>query len=180
MQPRHLLERIGPGSLLIVPGDREDVIQATIAANRTERALQREPGLFDRLRNRSRFGRTPSDPRSLELAGIVFTGGYRPRPRDLEALRQAKVFAYLVESETYQAASEIHDLLVKTHPADTAKIAEIRRLVSENLDVGLLLDRIEVSRGRAIEAIDGDRSDSSQATGVFGRMFRGLRDIARG
>ena len=180
MQPRHLLERIGPGSLLIVPGDREDVIQATIAANRTERALQREPGLFDRLRNRSRFGRTPSDPRSLELAGIVFTGGYRPRPRDLEALRQAKVFAYLVESETYQAASEIHDLLVKTHPADTAKIAEIRRLVSENLDVGLLLDRIEVSRGRAIEAIDGDRSDPSQPTGVFGRMFRGLRDIARG
>src|SRR4051794_6601649 len=64
MQPRHLLERIGPGSLLLVPGDREDVIQATIAATRTHRALRREPGLFDRLRNRSRFGRQASDPRS--------------------------------------------------------------------------------------------------------------------
>src|SRR3954468_22624156 len=163
MQPRHLLERIGPGSLLIVPGDREDVIQATIAANRTQRALQREPGVFDRLRNRSRFGRTPNDPRSLELAGIVFTGGYRPRPRDLEALRQARVFAYLVDSETYQAASEIHDLLVKTHPADTAKIAEIRKLVAENVDVGVLLDRFgapsETGRTADGRASEWDASD---------------------
>jgi BioD-like phosphotransacetylase family protein len=180
MQPRHLLERIGPGSLLIVPGDREDVIQATIAANRTQRALQREPGLFDRLRNRSRFGRTPSDPRSLELAGIVFTGGYRPRPRDLEALKQAKVFAYLVESETYQAASEIHDLLVKTHPADTAKIAEIRRLVAENVDVGQLLDRFEQTHGRRTTVSAGTAIEGEQPSGVFGRMFRGLRDLARG
>jgi BioD-like phosphotransacetylase family protein len=180
MQPRHLLERIGPGSLLIVPGDREDVIQATIAANRTQRALQREPGLFDRLRNRSRFGRTPSDPRSLELAGIVFTGGYRPRPRDLEALKQAKLFAYLVDSETYQAASEIHDLLVKTHPADTAKIEEIRKLVAENVDVGLLLDRFEDNQGRIPDVAGDADTEGERSAGVLGRMFRGLRDLARG
>ena len=34
MQPGHVLDRIGPGSLLIVPGDRGDVIHATIAADR--------------------------------------------------------------------------------------------------------------------------------------------------
>ncbi len=62
MQPRHVIERIGPGSLLIVPGDREDVVHATIAANRRQRASQREPGLFDRLRDRSRFGRSSADP----------------------------------------------------------------------------------------------------------------------
>jgi len=28
MQPRHLIERVGPGSLLIIPGDRTDVIHA--------------------------------------------------------------------------------------------------------------------------------------------------------
>ena len=33
MQAEHVLERVGPGSLLIVPGDREDVI-ATIGAER--------------------------------------------------------------------------------------------------------------------------------------------------
>ncbi|MBA3797161.1 MAG: AAA family ATPase, partial [Chloroflexi bacterium] len=85
MQPRHLLERIGPGSLLIVPGDREDVIQATVAANRTARTLRTDPGLFGRLRSRSRFGLPTEDPARTELAGMLFTGGYRPRPRDLEA-----------------------------------------------------------------------------------------------
>ncbi len=33
MQPRHLIERVGPGSLLIIPGDRTDVIHAVVAAN---------------------------------------------------------------------------------------------------------------------------------------------------
>ncbi|MFV2062767.1 MAG: phosphotransacetylase family protein, partial [Chloroflexota bacterium] len=135
MQPRHVLERIGPGSLLIVPGDREDVINATIAANRTQAKLDREPGRFDRLRHRSRFGRTPDDPGISSLAGMVFSGGYRPRDRDLAAIREAGLFAYLVEDETYAVASEVHGLLVKTHPADAAKIDEIKRLVAEHFDV---------------------------------------------
>lgn len=185
MQPRHLLERIGPGSLLIVPGDREDVIQATIAANRTQRALQREPGLLDRLRNRSRFGRASSDPRRIDLAGMVFTGGYRPRPRDLEALKQAGLFGYLVEADTYGAASEVHDLLVKTHPADRDKIAEIRRLVTENLDVERLLERFEepspvtgrvpVAQRARDAAADRRRSPSA---GTLQRVLRGVRRLA--
>ena len=28
MEPGHMLERVGPGTLVIVPGDREDVILA--------------------------------------------------------------------------------------------------------------------------------------------------------
>ncbi len=74
MQPRHVLERIGPGSLLIVPGDREDVIHATIAANRTQQALDREPRLLDRLRHRSRFGRIADDPAATSLVGHGLLG----------------------------------------------------------------------------------------------------------
>jgi BioD-like phosphotransacetylase family protein len=140
MQPRHLLERIGPGSLLIVPGDRDDLIHATIAANQRQRALNSEPGLWQRLRTLPGFGRPPSDPRSLELAGMVFTGGYRPRDRDVDAIRGAGLFSYLVAEDTYAAASAVHDLLVKTHPSDLEKIAEIRRLIAENIDVGSFLD----------------------------------------
>jgi hypothetical protein len=108
-------ERIGPGSLLIVPGDRKDVIHATLAANRTARALRYEPGLRHRLRRPARFGRVPHDRASVELAGMVFSGGQRPGPRDLEAIRQSGLFAYLVAEDTYQVASEVHGLLVKTH-----------------------------------------------------------------
>jgi BioD-like phosphotransacetylase family protein len=192
MQPRHLLERIGPGSLLIVPGDREDVIQATIAANRTQLSLQREPGVLDRLRNRSRFGRRSSDPSRIELAGMVFTGGYRPRPRDLESLKQAGLFGYLVEADTYGAASEIHDLLVKTHPSDKGKIAEIRTLVADNLDVDRLLERFDEPRpgsgrnwpgtGPLTVARNGDDralagGPASTSRRPLGRLLRGIRRL---
>src|SRR6478736_2285694 len=33
MEPRHMLERVGPGTLVIVPGDREDVILTVAAAH---------------------------------------------------------------------------------------------------------------------------------------------------
>ncbi|CAN5477205.1 hypothetical protein BH24CHL9_BH24CHL9_14130 [soil metagenome] len=172
MQPRHVLERIGPGSLLIVPGDRQDVIQATLAADRTQRALDREPGLLERFRTRSRFGRTPTDHTVTSLAGMVFTGGYRPRPRELEAIRQSGLFAYLVDEETYRLASEVHDLLVKTHPADTAKISEIKRLVAEHFDVSDLLERLEQTTG------PGWRSPMGVSRP--GRLFgAGLRRLAR-
>lgn len=171
MQPRHLLERIGPGSLLIVPGDREDVIHATIAANRTARTLHANPGLLDRLRNRSRFGRPPADPARTELAGMLLTGGYRPRPRDLEAIRAANLFAYLVEEDTYAAASHVHDLLVKTHASDADKIAEIKRLVAENLDIDRLLGRFGPAHVRDSAPLRGDSRPSLGAR---------LRTVLRG
>ena len=60
MQPRHLMERVGPGSLLIVPVDRTDVIHAIVAANRASReaAGAARRGIFPRrptgLRPRAR------------------------------------------------------------------------------------------------------------------------------
>jgi len=183
MQPRHVLERIGPGSLLIVPGDREDVINATVAANRTQLALDREPRLFDRLRHRSRFGRTPADPAATSLAGMVFSGGYRPSDRDLAAIRASGLFAYLVEEETYQVASEIHDLLVKTHPADSAKIEEIKRLVAEHFDVESLLLRLQPQAGVSgalVGASDAIRRSSVGQTRSGQLVRSGLQRLARG
>ncbi len=138
MQPHHLIERVGPGSLLIIPGDRTDVIHAVVAANRASREGGERRGLFSR--RRQVFGRAPDDPSRSELAGLVLTGGYRPRPRDMEAIQQERMFALLVEQDTYEAASQVHDLLVKIHPADHEKIELTRRLVAEHLDVARVLD----------------------------------------
>jgi BioD-like phosphotransacetylase family protein len=138
MQPRHLIERVGPGSLLIVPGDRTDVIHAVVAANRAARLGDERRRLFGR--RRQVFGRT-ADEGSPELAGLVLTGGYRPRPRDLEAIRGERLFAMLVDQDTYETASRVHDLLVKTHPADREKIELTRKLISEHLDIDHILSR---------------------------------------
>ena len=114
MEPRHMLQRIGPRALVIVPGDREDVIAAIVHARRIGSAA------------------------GGDALGLVLTGGYRPRKTVIEAIRFADIFATLVDEDTYLVASEIHDLLVKTHAEDVGKIEEIKALVWEHL----FIDRI--------------------------------------
>ena len=115
MEPEHMLQRIGPRSLVIVPGDRNDVIRAIVGA--------RASGADD----------------GLGALGLVLTGGYRPDASVLDAIRAADLFATLVPEDTYQVASELHDLLVKTHPADRGKIEEIKALVWEYLFIDRIL-----------------------------------------
>ena len=115
MEPEHMLQRIGPRSLVIVPGDRADVIGAIVGAH------------------------VDGDPDGTGALGLVLTGGYRPDRKVLDAIRLANLFATLVPEDTYVVASEIHDLLVKTHASDAGKIAEIKALVWEYLFIDRVL-----------------------------------------
>ena len=60
----------------------------------------------------------------------------------MEQLRQAGLFTYLVETDTYRTAQDVQDILVKTHATDTEKIATIKELVGRSLDPGPLLARV--------------------------------------
>jgi BioD-like phosphotransacetylase family protein len=134
MEPRHMLERVGPGTLVIVPGDREDVILTLTSAHAADQGFGRLVGDL--------VGETPGalearpDQRAI---GMVLTGGYEPRAEVLDAIRQSGMFAVFVEDDTYTVASEIHDLLVKTHAADTGKIELIKALVWEGLKLDPVL-----------------------------------------
>lgn len=129
MEPEHMLSWIGPRTLVIVPGDREDVLLAIVGAH------------LD--------GANGGDGAAV---GLVLSGGYRPRPAVLDAIRRADLFATLVPEDTYAVASEVHDLLVKTHASDTGKIAEIKALVWAHL----FIDRI-------LEVATEARSDGARA-----------------
>ena len=72
--------------------------------------------------------------------GLVLTGGYEPRDEVLHAIQAAGMFATIVPEDTYTVASEVHDLLVKTHAADTEKIELIKALVWEFLHMDRFLD----------------------------------------
>ncbi len=122
MEPDHMLQRIGPRTLVIVPGDREDVILALTTAHRLA------PSEVD-----------PAAHPGAAL-GLVMTGGYRPRPAVLDAIRDADLFATLVPEDTYAVASEVHDLLVKTHSSDIEKIEAIKELVWDFLAIDRVLD----------------------------------------
>jgi BioD-like phosphotransacetylase family protein len=115
MEPAHMLQRIGPRSLVIVPSDRTDVIRAIVGAH------------------------LDADGQGSGALGLVLTGGYRPDAAVVDAIRSANLFATIVPEDTYVVASEVHDLLVKTHPADVGKIAEIKALVWEHLFIDRIL-----------------------------------------
>lgn len=133
MEPGHMLERVGPGTLVIVPGDREDVILTLTTAHLmgTPRSAS-----VDELTHPSL---ELDDGHAGAAIGLVLTGGYRPRPAVIAAIRRADLFATLVPHDTYTVASEVHDLLVKTHAADREKIALIKDLVATNLDIDRIL-----------------------------------------
>lgn len=179
-QARHVLEKVGPGSLLIVQGDREDVIQAVIAANETQKELNKEPGLLDRLRSRPTFGREPEDPEARLLAGIVFTNDRRPTARDIEALRGAGIFSLLMPDEIYPMASQLHNLLIKTHSGDRVKIEAIKQLVAENLDIDALLRKLDAPTYPFGVPMAAGNGSGAELDGTEGLVRRGLQRIAEG
>jgi uncharacterized protein len=144
MEAGHMLERVGPGTLVIVPGDREDVILTLTTAHfahRLRQANSREAARIASIAAAASNERTASiDGHEGAAIGLVLTGGYRPRPSVLAAIREADLFATLVPEDTYVVASEVHDLLVKTHPADREKIELIKALVADHLDIGRILE----------------------------------------
>ena len=144
MEPGHMLDRVGPGTLVIAPGDREDVILTITTAHlagRLPRATAAEAARIAAVAAEATNERTASVAGHEGAAvGLVLTGGYRPRESVLDAIREAGIFATLTEEDTYEVASEVHDLLVKTHAADREKIELIKRLVAEHLDMERMLE----------------------------------------
>jgi BioD-like phosphotransacetylase family protein len=146
MEPRHMLERVGPGTLVIVPGDREDVIVTVAAAHARDgdqagHALQHLGPLVE-----ATPGAIIDEGFQGRGLGLVLTGGYEPREEVLHAIQAAGMFAAIVPDDTYTVASEVHDLLVKTHPGDTGKIELIKELVWEHLHMDRFLEAATEAR----------------------------------
>jgi len=70
-----------------------------------------------------------------KMAGIVLTGGLRPSENVLKALQAMPVPVLLVKADSYQVASKVHNLTVKTRPTDAKKIALIRDIVAQHVNV---------------------------------------------
>jgi len=102
-----------PGVLLITPGDREDIILAAAANIGPEGGPQ--------------------------LAGIVLTGGLRPTESVLKVIQGMPFPVLLANEDSYEVASRVHDLTVKTRPDDAEKISIIRDLIAQYVDVNKIL-----------------------------------------
>lgn len=116
MQARHAVPLLRDGTLLITPGDRDDLLDAALSVNDGA-----------------------SRPR---VSGVILTGGFRPTDAVLERLRSRGLWTFLVETDTYATAQAVQAVLVKTHPSDTEKIRTIIGLVGQSLDADALLARL--------------------------------------
>ena len=122
MEPHHVLQHVVGRRIVIVAGDREDVIVALARAHRVD---MRRPAVI----------RGEAEPSTV---GFVLSG-YRPRAAVVEEIRRANLFACFLDEDTYMVASDVHDLLVKTHPSDRGKIEMIKSIVAASLDADRML-----------------------------------------
>ncbi|HEY3377070.1 MAG TPA: AAA family ATPase [Armatimonadota bacterium] len=112
MTPHNALTFIRDKSLLIVPGDRDDLVLAAAS--------------MEVLRE------------DLHLAGILFTGGIVPQPQTIDLLKRTCIPALAVEAPTYEMASRVQKLTVKIQVSDEEKIRLAEEMVMTHVDLDQL------------------------------------------
>lgn len=118
MAAKGILDHLQPGILVLTPGDRDDVILATISSTAVS-------------------GKQAA-------AGILVTRGTLPHPKLLELVRRTNLPMAVCEEDSYTVASKIFSMTVKTQPQDTDKIPLIKSLVSGNINIEGLLKALGV------------------------------------
>src|SRR5277367_4407817 len=116
MSAQNAMQFFKRGVLIITPGDRDDIVLAACTA---------------------------IDAQSTEkMAGIVLTGGLRPPESILKIIRTMPIPVLLAQADSYEVASKVHTLIVKTRPSDAEKISLIRDIVAKNVNVKKIIDSL--------------------------------------
>ena len=116
MEPYHALAHFAPHSLIIVPGDREDIILAVIAGE----------SVLDSY---------------YEVSGIILTGGLWPHQGVLKLMKQCRFPILFSQDDTYTTTKKVHECRVKIRATDEDKVKEAAGLVNTYLDVDEIVSR---------------------------------------
>lgn len=119
MRVRDALQYIENNSLMIIPGDRDDMIQATCEVH------------SGKLK------------KGCRISGVILTGGILPRIKTLSLLKDAGIPVLASDEETYTIASRVHSLVVKLKPQDSHKIKIIVDMVDKQVDIDNILEHIK-------------------------------------
>lgn len=114
MSPHDALRYFSDKSLIITPGDREDMILAVVGFQ------------MDRIAC------------GIKIAGIILSGGIKPHKTVIDLVKRANIPLLLAKGDTYSVASRVHDLTVKIRPEDSQKTKIIKDLIEEYVDIDTL------------------------------------------
>ena len=118
MEPHDALDYIDDKSLVITPGDREDIILTAISMH----LIYGDNG--------------PS------VAGLILTGGISPHPSVLNLIKFTDIPVLLVKDDTYTVSSQVHDLTVKIRPQDKTKTNLVIDIVNKYVDIKSIVNRL--------------------------------------
>jgi BioD-like phosphotransacetylase family protein len=113
MTAKGIVDYLQPGTLIITPGDRDDIILAAISSARL-------------------FGQKT-------IAGLILTNDILPHEKLLSLLAQTDIPVITTQGESYTITSKINSMTVKTQPQDMDKIPIIKRLIFEHVDLEKML-----------------------------------------
>ncbi|MBV9657056.1 MAG: AAA family ATPase [Verrucomicrobia bacterium] len=128
----NVVEHFAPGTLLVTPGDREDIILAALSSTclLPSTAATGEQG----------GGGGKSGPPLV--AGVALCGQHRPHPSILDMIHSSEIPFITSPHESFAVASRIHSMTVKTLPGDTEKISAIQTLVEQYVEIDRLLEKL--------------------------------------
>src|SRR4029453_19124608 len=118
MNSSHVMEHFKPGTLVITPGDREDVILAALSSS------------------------TLSELDGQSIAGLVLSGNLVPHQSVLDLLSNSEVPTISSPLDSYAVAHSIHSMTVKTLPGDVEKIDRIQSLIERPVEIDRLLQKL--------------------------------------
>jgi BioD-like phosphotransacetylase family protein len=119
MTPHRALHYFKANSLVVTPGDRDDIVLTAISLASTTRA-----------------------PRGHMVAGLVLTGGVRPRKSVMRVIQRTNIPVVLSKGDTYLVTSQLHDMMVKIKPGELEKIKLIQRMYSKYFNINRLLEQL--------------------------------------
>jgi BioD-like phosphotransacetylase family protein len=117
MSSRHAEHLLTPGTLVVTPGDREDLIMLVL--NEEAKAATRG-----------------------HLAGVVLTDGILPHDSVMDLIRQRAIPFISTKSDVSSATTTIARMTVKTEVGDRDKIGLIQKLVQEHVQVDRIVDLV--------------------------------------
>lgn len=112
MAAKGLVDYLQKGVLIVTPGDREDIILSAIA--------------------------TEGIAGHRVISGLILTRNVLPHPKLMEMIAKTKIPVVICSDESYDVASKIHNMTVKTQPTDSDKIPIIKDLIIKNIDLDII------------------------------------------
>ena len=116
MTAQSMTEHLRPDTVIITPGDREDILLAAISG------AQQKP--------------------TEAVAGVILTNDIEPGSKVQSLIAQTNIPVLMAADDSYHVTSKINGMTVKTQPGDSDKIPVIKRLIHEHVDMPQLIRAI--------------------------------------